>query len=545
MKNWFRAIGASFSGSDIFVAVYLFAMIAISKSAVYANVFDCNLNGWLYFFASAVFMWMLWVVPMLLIPRQARFFFCPVLCVWTLLNIALLFSRINFAIQLDGDLVGIVLGSSFDEMKWFVGNYFGIKFIVLFLIFLLIVFWIVKITIQGRYAVVNRFRVCTGGVVLAIFIVGHTHFLPPLWIKPVAFFDSIPAIFLLSDSYRSFGKFDKLVQLKKQPVLPQTLMRAVKEDRSFGVIVFGESATRNHWGLYGYGRDTTPELNKRSCELFRFDDLVSSAPNTAENLRYVFTQANLENAYMNCTIAQVLSKAGYHTALYTHQERWGRWESMESFAFAGCDSQTYMNEVGLPSPHYDDSLLSYLRRDFEDNRNTNSVCFLHFTGSHMPADSRYPHEGAPFEAYEYKRAREYQNMEKALGHYDNSIWYSDRVLGEVINICESTRLPAWVIYLSDHGETPNADSWRKADDNDLWEIPMVVWFSKQYRERYPEIVAKVERASKLPLQSDQLYWGILEIAGVDCDEIRSSKNFLSTDFVPRSNRKIGKRIYSR
>ena len=111
---------------------------------------------------------------------------------------------------------------------------------------------------------------------------------------------------------------------------------------------------------------------------------------------------------------------------------------------------------------------------------------------------------------------------------------------------EESGRPSWLIYLSDHGETPSSKNWRTATDRDLWDIPFVVWTSKEFKEKYPEKVLKLTAAKDKPLQSDQLLYGLLDFAGVEGLGIEPCENFLDEEFRPRRPRLIqgGKSIYS-
>ena len=95
-----------------------------------------------------------------------------------------------------------------------------------------------------------------------------------------------------------------------------------------------------------------------------------------------------------------------------------------------------------------------------------------------------------------------------------------------------------MIYLSDHGDSIGANSWRLTNDRNVWEVPMIIWFSADYANKFPNIVSAVKKARTLPLQSDLLLAGFLHIAGVKGWEIGSEKDFLSELFKPRFPRLI-------
>ena len=59
-----------------------------------------------------------------------------------------------------------------------------------------------------------------------------------------------------------------LYELNKK-ALPESFTSQLQHEKQklIGVFVIGESANRNHWGLYGYPRATTPELEKLQNEI--------------------------------------------------------------------------------------------------------------------------------------------------------------------------------------------------------------------------------------------------------------------------------------
>jgi heptose-I-phosphate ethanolaminephosphotransferase len=118
------------------------------------------------------------------------------------------------------------------------------------------------------------------------------------------------------------------------------------------------------------------------------------------------------------------------------------------------------------------------------------------------------------------------------------------VLGEIIDRLKKKGGLSWMVYLSDHGETPGK-IMRTRSDRNLWEVPMIIWFSDEYKRVHPEVVAAVAAATKCPLQSDQLFQGILRIAGIT--PASPQEDFTDKRFKPRAQRKIncGKDVYKR
>ena len=118
--------------------------------------------------------------------------------------------------------------------------------------------------------------------------------------------------------------------------------------------------------------------------------------------------------------------------------------------------------------------------------------------------------------------------------YDNSIRYSDYVLNSIVDIVKDSGECACLFYISDHGESPHTGRWRDVTAKAFYELPMFVWFSADYRKKFPETEKRYRAASMKSFQADELFYGLLELAQVHCQ----SEGFASDKFVPRKVRLI-------
>mgnify|MGYP003631004296 FL=1 len=93
------------------------------------------------------------------------------------------------------------------------------------------------------------------------------------------FHDTIPGILGTIPSHHLGSiSLKKEVELRKK-MLNSTNLGAIIESKEIPqthVFIIGESATRNHMGIYGYKRNTTPNLSKISNEIVVLDNVISS-----------------------------------------------------------------------------------------------------------------------------------------------------------------------------------------------------------------------------------------------------------------------------
>ena len=106
-------------------------------------------------------------------------------------------------------------------------------------------------------------------------------------------------------------------------------------------------------------------------------------------------------------------------------------------------------------------------------------------------------------------------MQVRVNTYDNSIVYTDYLLGEMIQRMNDRKGISFLVYFSDHGETPNSTAWRDSANPDLFKVPFVIWFSPEYRRKFPGVVKSIEKAAKEPLRLDHAKAVLRLLAGVE------------------------------
>lgn len=290
----------------------------------------------------------------------------------------------------------------------------------------------------------------------------------------------------------------------RNPRLPD---RVYADGPVLGVVIVGESSARSHWGLYGYSRDTTPRLSAVRDDLLVFKDVRAPSTLTGMVLRYLFTAATKEKPDdIRYTLSALCKKAGYRSILVSNQGHWGGRESVEELMFYSCDEKKFVADLKLPPPVYDDAIFPLLDQWLDGCRAaSNAVAFLHVQGSHSPADARYPKSFAVFKEDLRDKA-----SEKIVGRdhlanfnqYDNSIVYTDYFCSEIVDRVKALHRPSFVLYVSDHGESPSSPSWRTVTDEDCWEVPMFVWLSPEYKRTYNEGVAEIGKLRPSHIESD-------------------------------------------
>ena len=334
-------------------------------------------------------------------------------------------------------------------------------------------------------------------------------------------------------------QMDVLHESVAHPEIPNDL--ACEGAADVAVIVIGESAVRAHLSLYGYDRETTPELDKCRDELVVFRNVISAMPVTNHSLYYMLTFKTLEDQmHPRASVMAVLDRAGYNIDAYSTQENFG--ENSISALFAPWHPKYHENE-------FDGCLVDDVREALA-NVNAKTVIILHIMGSHITYRNRYPDDFDYFK--EEKKALSGMEIgslfQDNIDSYDNSIRYTDFVLGEIIAELKKTGGKNLLFYFSDHGEnveTSFMQNYRDAEKRDSYEVPFLFWFSPEYREAYPERIAAAEAAVSKPIQMDRVAEGILSVFGIISHDYPASENFLSPDFAVKPRYMMEGRILYR
>ena len=537
MKAWFCKLYADIGGRRgllrwSFLCIFASVFLTVDLISGWINPDQVGVAGWIRVFLTGLVYGVSFVGLAFFLPRKICRVVFPLTFGWVFLfSVVSLVCRRIFGIDLRSDSVMLVIGSSWDEIKEFVLSSVQTKW-MLGGGTLIILEVIVSISLSKcRY-----FRRS-----FVLFLLSQL----PLVAALVSFPPNKPSMrekvkactifrFGSFEMWNELFRFRELINASNNPSLPSKLECLKQKDVPLlGVVIIGESATRNRWSLYGYGRETTPLMDERKSALCVFEDLVSAESSTAICLNYLLSAATKEDDAYRFLLPSVCKRAGYQCVFLSNHTHWGQWDGAETILFKDCDHKFWLADVlgGLEKPRYDGGLLPYVQKELGAMEH-GGVAFVHLLGSHNPFPNRYPCEFAFF-------GNEGESNSKITisDHYDNSIAYTDYVLNEIIKVTESRGGDSFVLYLPDHGESPSAKTWRYVRDRDVWEIPMIAWFSEGYRAHYPDVVESMYKARTKPLVSDQLLFGVTRLLRIEgIPGYTEEADFLSDSFVPRKKR---------
>lgn len=304
--------------------------------------------------------------------------------------------------------------------------------------------------------------------------------------------------------------------------------------REVYVMVIGETARAANFGLYGYERNTTPELEKIPG-LIAFPDALTQSNTTHKSVPMILSMASADDyskVYTTKGILAAFKEAGFRTVFMSNQLP--NRSFIDYFAHQGDE---YKNFVSGNKAAFDKVLADSLKTVIEKG-GPKLLVVMHTHGSHFNYNERYPASGAYYKPDDVKVVA-VREREKLINAYDNSIRYTDEFLADVIHTVASFEVPAAVFYCADHGEDLLDDSRRRflhASPIPTYyqiHIPYLWWFSPQYEQQWPAEVAAVQNNKNLPVSTKNIFYTFLDIAGIDTPYANDSLALSSPLFVPK------------
>jgi len=237
------------------------------------------------------------------------------------------------------------------------------------------------------------------------------------------------------------------------------------------VLITIDTLRADRLGCYGYGKNTSPEIDKFAENAIRFENSIVQSPYTGPSHssiltgKYVAGHGVLSNGYKlpleNNTIAEVLKEYGYTTAASI-----GAWVLDKRFNYGqGFDAYMQTNKEQRIAADVNRDLFKWL----ENNKDKKFFAWAHYYDVHCPYYAPELFRNKFSNGYkgilntDGKCGLTYYNsvklgpddIEYVKAMYDAEIAYTDSNVGELLN-----NLKKWGVYdntliiiTSDHGES--------------------------------------------------------------------------------------------
>lgn len=298
------------------------------------------------------------------------------------------------------------------------------------------------------------------------------------------------------------------------------------------LLVVGETARAQNFGLNGYPRATTPALARWQAEhgLINFVDVRACGTNTQVSLPCLFSPLTREQGGDGVAghenLLDVLQRAGLAVL----------WIDNQAGCKGVCARVPSVSTAGLRLPGlcdggecFDVAMLEGLDQRVAaldpERRARGLVLVMHQMGSHGPAYfRRTPPDRKPFVPECASNTLHDCPTEQLVNAYDNTIAYTDHFLDTALRWLQardtSGASDTGLIYVSDHGESlgenglylhgvPYALAPRQQTH-----VPMVLWLSRGLQERSGLGIDCLRNRSAVPIAHDHFFHSVLGLMDV-------------------------------
>ncbi|MBE8735336.1 phosphoethanolamine transferase [Aeromonas veronii] len=289
-------------------------------------------------------------------------------------------------------------------------------------------------------------------------------------------------------------------------------------------LVVGETARSQNYSLNGYGKATN-SFTAKEQGVVSFRDVRSCGTATAVSVPCMFSNLTRRGyddqlASSRDGLLDVLQHAGVSVL----------WKENDGGCKGVCRNVPTIEILPKSYPAlcqgescYDEVLLEGLDQQIAGMKGNKLVAF-HLMGSHGPTYfRRYPASERAFMPDCPRSDIENCSNEELVNTYDNTIRYTDKVVGLLIDKLKSleSQYDVGLVYLSDHGESLGAmglylhgTPYKFAPD-DQTRVPLLTWFSPQLQaDRQLDMGCLAAEASSQRFSHDNLFHSMLGIMDV-------------------------------
>lgn len=302
--------------------------------------------------------------------------------------------------------------------------------------------------------------------------------------------------------------------------------KPVDSPTSAVVLVVGETARAEEFSLNGYARLTNPQLSTRN--VITFTDVQSCGTDTAESLPCMFFHLgknrysrNEAKRYEN--LLDILQRAGVQVI----------WRDNNSGSKGIADRVNYESlsdaKDGVlcsTGECYDEILLKDLDKLLSHNSG-DILIVLHQKGSHGP--SYYKRTPNDFKLFLPECAKDNVqdcDRQSIVNAYDNTIVYTDYVLGKLIDLLKAQKYATAMLYVSDHGESLGENNIYlhglpySIAPKQQTQVPMIFWASSSFLQQKALDMGVVAQHRSEHYSHDNLFHSLLGLFQVTTELYR-------------------------
>jgi glucan phosphoethanolaminetransferase (alkaline phosphatase superfamily) len=309
------------------------------------------------------------------------------------------------------------------------------------------------------------------------------------------------------------------------------------DQRQIFVLVVGETSRADNWELYGYERNTNPKLKDQE-NLFVFKDALTQSNTTHKSVSIILSDSEAEGynlIYNKKGILTAFKEADFTTICLSSQA-----ENASFIEFFTKEADIYKTirykdpVTGESKNPYDAELLPLLD-DLITSTPGDLFVLIHSYGSHFNYMDRYPESFKKFTPDLVTDVSK-SSKQQLINAYDNSILYTDYFLSETIDLLKKFDAETAFLYTSDHGEDLFDDKrgrFLHASPSPTYyqlRIPIVMWFSPQFIEGYPDKIIAAENNLLKGISTNAIYHTFIDAANINTQYYNSELSLINDEF---------------
>lgn len=297
-------------------------------------------------------------------------------------------------------------------------------------------------------------------------------------------------------------------------------------DRPLKVVVYiGESTSAMNFGVYGYPRATTPQLQRLRNEnpgFLLFDNVFSTFTHTSQSLLETLSIGldRAENVLpvmsrQRVSLVDLLATSHVPTFLFSNQGETGTWNMASRIIFRKAERVYSVNtgaagnaDFKIPRPYDLDFFKPQLESVFSKLPAASpAAIFLHSYAGHgtvdgylgaLPPDFRgkvddYFSNRIPVQIFgDVVNQPLVTKLTEGAEEYDAAMRYVDFAISDVIAQLARVNEPVVYIYFADHGESSFTASGHESSrfKLEMGRVPFVMYFNDAARTKYPALYSK-------------------------------------------------------
>lgn len=434
-------------------------------------------------------------------------------------NSAAIYFISTYQVFLTKDMIGNILNTNTEEST----ELFSFK-LILFIVLLGVLPAIV--IIRTRIRPLTRLKQLRDGGIIAAVCIGLIYSASGSWLWIDKHAKYLGALILPWSYVANTIRFQQ--EAAKANAVPEMLPDGTfsANKKTVVVLVIGETARSANFSLYGYERETNPQLKER--------DVIALANPTACS---TYTTASVK-----CILSHDNQTSTFYEPLPTYLKRHGVdviWRA-NNWGEPNINVTEYQKAGELRANctrddcNLDGVMLTGLKERIEQSDKDKVLVVLHQKGSHGP--SYYTRYTPQFEQYtpvcQSVELDKCQNSE-IVNAYDNTLLYTDQLLADIIDTLKEVQDSATLMmYLSDHGESLgefglylHGAPYSLAPDVQK-DIPFIIWPSERFIEEQGLDIEAI-KAGESHSQS-QVFHSILNAFDLESDAYNPELDIFNT-----------------